>query len=91
MFPLEAAAVLTDGATPASRPSVVVLGGVVGLIVTRMTRAIGTQASARRLIRATHRDLADLADLLAVLNKDRIAIIVPNSPIRSSTSLCESR
>jgi uncharacterized membrane protein YccC len=41
--------------------SAFVLGGVVGLIVTRMMRAIGTQASARRLIRATHRDLADLA------------------------------
>src|SRR5260370_5303989 len=45
--------------------SAFVLGGVVALLVTRMMRAIGTQASARRLIQATHRDLADLADLAA--------------------------
>jgi len=41
--------------------SAFVLGGVVGLLVTRMMRVIGAQASARRLIWATHRDLADLA------------------------------
>jgi uncharacterized membrane protein YccC len=41
--------------------SAFVLGGVAGLIVTQMMRVIGTQASARRLLRATHRDLADLA------------------------------
>jgi uncharacterized membrane protein YccC len=38
-----------------------VLGGVAALVVTRLIRVIGTQASARRLIRATYRDLADLA------------------------------
>jgi Fusaric acid resistance protein family len=38
-----------------------VLGGVAALIVTRLMRVIGTQASARRLLRAIYRDLADLA------------------------------
>jgi uncharacterized membrane protein YccC len=41
--------------------SAFVLGGVVALVVTRLMRVIGTQASARRLMRATYRDLADLA------------------------------
>jgi uncharacterized membrane protein YccC len=41
--------------------SAFVLGGVAALVVTRLIRVIGTQASARRLIRATYRDLADLA------------------------------
>ena len=38
-----------------------VLGGVAALIVTRLMRVIGTQESARRLLRAIYRDLADLA------------------------------
>jgi len=38
-----------------------VLGGVAGLVVTRLMRVIGTQASARRLTRAIYSDLADLA------------------------------
>jgi uncharacterized membrane protein YccC len=42
--------------------SALVLGGVAALVVTRLMRVIGTQASARRLIRATYRDLADLCD-----------------------------
>src|SRR5499427_3819322 len=41
--------------------SAFVLGGVAALVVTRLMRVIGTQASARRLIRAIYRDLADLA------------------------------
>jgi len=41
--------------------SAFVLGGVAALIVTRLMRVIGTQASARRLLRAIYRDLADLA------------------------------
>jgi uncharacterized membrane protein YccC len=41
--------------------SAFVLGGVTALLVTRMMRVVGTQASARRLIRATYRELADLA------------------------------
>jgi uncharacterized membrane protein YccC len=38
-----------------------VLGGAVGLVVTRLMRVIGTETSARRLMRAIYRDLADLA------------------------------
>jgi uncharacterized membrane protein YccC len=41
--------------------SAFVLGGVAALVVTRLMRAIGTQESARRLLRAIYRDLADLA------------------------------
>src|SRR6202140_2283475 len=53
--------------------SAFVLGGVVALIVTRMLRVIGTQASARRLIRPTHRDLADLAAGRSHVNRDQWA------------------
>jgi uncharacterized membrane protein YccC len=42
--------------------SAFVVGGLAALIVTQLIRVIGSQASARRLIRATYRDLADLAD-----------------------------
>lgn len=42
--------------------SAFVLGGIAALVVTRLMRVIGTQTSARRLIRATYRDLADIAD-----------------------------
>jgi uncharacterized membrane protein YccC len=41
--------------------SAFVLGGVAALVVTRLMRVIGTQASAQRLLRAIYRDLADLA------------------------------
>jgi uncharacterized membrane protein YccC len=41
--------------------SAFVLGGVAALVVTRLMRVIGTQASARRLLWAIYRDLADLA------------------------------
>jgi uncharacterized membrane protein YccC len=41
--------------------SALVLGGVAGLVVTRLIRVIGTQESAQRLLRAIYRDLADLA------------------------------
>jgi uncharacterized membrane protein YccC len=41
--------------------SAFVLGGVAALIVTRLMRVIGTQASAQRLLRATYRDISDLA------------------------------
>lgn len=50
-----------DLATIINSNSAFVLGGVAGLVVTRLMRAIGAQASARRLMRATYRDLADLA------------------------------
>ena len=51
-----------DLATIINTNSAFVLGGLAGLVVTRLMRVIGTQASARRLMRATYRDLADLAD-----------------------------
>jgi uncharacterized membrane protein YccC len=68
--------------------SAFVLGGVVALIVTRMMRVIGTQASARRLIRATHRDLADLAagrshptrEAWASRMMDRVALLLYRQP-----------
>src|SRR6202012_56816 len=41
--------------------SAFVLGGVAALVVTRLMRVIGTHESARRLLRAIYRDLADLA------------------------------
>ena len=50
-----------------------VLGGVTGLTVTRLMRVIGTQASARRLMRAIYRDLADLADGRARPTRDQWA------------------
>ena len=42
-------------------------------MVTRLTRVIGTQTSARRLMRATYRDLADLADGRALPTRDQWA------------------
>ncbi len=53
--------------------SAFVLGGVAALVVTRLMRVIGTQASARRLMRATYRDLADLADGRARPTRDQWA------------------
>jgi uncharacterized membrane protein YccC len=68
--------------------SAFVLGGVVALIVTRMMRVIGTQASAARLIRATHLDLADLAagrlhpnrDQWTSRMMDRVALLLYRQP-----------
>jgi uncharacterized membrane protein YccC len=68
--------------------SAFVLGGVVALLVTRMMRVVGTQASARRLIRATHRDLADLAagrshphrDQWTSRMMDRVALLLYRQP-----------
>jgi uncharacterized membrane protein YccC len=40
----------------------VVIGGCIGIAVTLLARSIGAQTSARRLVRAGWRDLADLAD-----------------------------
>jgi uncharacterized membrane protein YccC len=53
--------------------SAFVLGGAMGLTVTRLMRVIGTQVSARRLMRATYRDLANLADRRAFLTRDQWA------------------
>jgi uncharacterized membrane protein YccC len=68
--------------------SAFVLGGVAALLVTRMMRVIGTQASARRLIRATYRDLADLAagrsqtprDQWISRMMDRVALLLYRQP-----------
>ena len=68
--------------------SAFVLGGVVALIVTRLIRAIGTQASARRLMRAIYRDLADLAAVRAHPTReqwvstmmDRVALLLYRQP-----------
>ena len=68
--------------------SAFVLGGVAALVVTRLMRVIGTQASARRLIRATYRDLADLAagrshptrDQWASRMLDRVALLLYRRP-----------
>ncbi|MBV9531892.1 MAG: FUSC family protein [Bradyrhizobium sp.] len=68
--------------------SAFVLGGAAALVVTRLMRVIGTQASARRLIRATYRDLADLAagrshptrDQWASRMLDRVALLLYRQP-----------
>ena len=65
-----------------------VLGGAAALVVTRLMRVIGTQASARRLIRATYRDLADLAagrshparDQWSSRMLDRVALLLYRQP-----------
>jgi uncharacterized membrane protein YccC len=68
--------------------SAFVLGGVAALVVTRLMRVIGTQASARRLVRASYRDLADLAagrshpsrDQWASRMLDRVALLLYRQP-----------
>ena len=65
-----------------------VLGGAAALVVTRLMRVIGTQAGARRLIRATYRDLADLAagrshparDQWSSRMLDRVALLLYRQP-----------
>jgi uncharacterized membrane protein YccC len=51
-----------DMATFLNSSIAVVLGGAVGVAVTRLMRAVGAQTAARRLVRAGWRDLADLAE-----------------------------
>jgi uncharacterized membrane protein YccC len=68
--------------------SAFVLGGVGALVVTRLMRAIGTQASARRLMRAIYRDLADLAAGISSPTRaqwashmmDRVALLLYRQP-----------
>src|SRR5262245_42746976 len=67
--------------------SAFVLGGVAALVVTRLMRVIGTEASARRIIRATYRDLADLAEGAPVTRNqwtsrmlDRVALLLYRQP-----------
>ena len=77
-----------DLATIINTNSAFVLGGLAGLVVTRLIRVIGTQASARRLMRATYRDLADLAaghklptrDQWASRMLDRVALLLYRQP-----------
>ena len=68
--------------------SAFVLGGVAALVVTRLMRVIGTQASAKRLLRAIYRDLAGLAggrfqptrDQWASRMLDRVALLLYRQP-----------
>jgi uncharacterized membrane protein YccC len=68
--------------------SAFVLGGVAALIVIRLMRVIGTQESARRLLRAIYRDLADLAagrshptrEQWASRMMDRVALLLYRQP-----------
>ena len=77
-----------DLATIINTNSAFVLGGLAGLVVTRLMRVIGTQASARRLMGATYRDLADLAagrelptrDQWASRMLDRVALLLYRQP-----------
>jgi uncharacterized membrane protein YccC len=50
--------------------SAFVVGALAGLLATRMMRVIGVQAAARRLMHATYRDLAGLADGSAPMARD---------------------
>jgi uncharacterized membrane protein YccC len=77
-----------DLATIINTNSAFVLGGLAGLVVTRLIRVIGTQASAQRLMRATYRDLADLATGRTVPTRgewasrmlDRVALLLYRQP-----------
>jgi uncharacterized membrane protein YccC len=76
-----------DLATILNSNSAFVLGGVAALVVTRLMRVIGTQASARRIIQATYRDLADLAEGAPVTLSqwasrmlDRVALLLYRQP-----------
>jgi len=62
-----------DLATILNTNGAFLFGGIAALVVTRLMRIIGTQASARRLMRATYRDLGDLADGRALLTRDQWA------------------
>ena len=62
-----------DLATILNSNSAFLLGGVAALVVTRLMRVVGTQTSARRLMRATYRDLGDLADGRVLLTRDQWA------------------
>jgi uncharacterized membrane protein YccC len=68
--------------------SAFVLGGVAALVVTRLMRVIGTEASAQRLLRAIYRDLADMAGGRAHPTReqwgsrmmDRVALLLYRQP-----------
>src|SRR6516164_316009 len=77
-----------DLATIINSDSAFVLGGVAALVVTGLIRVIGTEASARRLMRATYRDLGDLAAgrMLPTVSQwasrmlDRVALLLYRQP-----------
>lgn len=68
--------------------SAFVLGGLAALVVTRLMRVIGMEDSARRLMRATYRDLGDLAeghrlptrDQWSSRMLDRVALLLYRQP-----------
>jgi uncharacterized membrane protein YccC len=62
-----------DLATIINSDSAFVVGALAGLVVTQLIRAIGVQASRQRLMRATYRDLAGLADGRALPTRDEWA------------------
>jgi uncharacterized membrane protein YccC len=62
-----------DLATVLNSNSAFLIGSVVALVATQLMRVIGTQTSARRLMRATYRDLGNLADGRALLTRDQWA------------------
>lgn len=53
--------------------SAFVVGALVALITTRLMRVIGVQTAARRLMRASYRDLAGIADGSAPMTRDEWA------------------
>jgi uncharacterized membrane protein YccC len=63
----------------------VVIGSLVGIATTRLTRVMGAQASARRLLRSGWQDLADLADSTLIATRtdwssrmlDRVGLLAP--------------
>ena len=77
-----------DLASIVNSDSAFVVGGLAGLTVTRLMRVIGTQVSARRLMRATYRDLASLANGRALPTRDewasrmldRVALLLYRQP-----------
>jgi uncharacterized membrane protein YccC len=53
--------------------SAFVVGALVALVITRLMRVIGVQTAARRLMRASYRDLAGLADGTRPMTRDEWA------------------
>jgi uncharacterized membrane protein YccC len=64
---------MADLATVLNTNGAFLFGGIAALVVTRLMRVIGTQASARRLMRATYRDLGNLADGRVLPTRDQWA------------------
>lgn len=62
-----------DFAQIVNSSSAFVVGALAGLITTQVMRVIGVQTAARRLMHATYRDLAGLADGSAPLTRDEWA------------------